>query len=61
MSTRVHEVDHDIEQVFDYACAHGWSDGLPIIPPTEVKVARFTSAVRADNETFAAISPRQVV
>ena len=45
----------------EYAIAQGWSDGLPLLMPTEAAVARFTASVRADNETFAPISPRQVV
>ena len=53
--------DIDTEAWNDLAQANGWSDGLPMIAPTENKVARFTNAVRADNETFAPISPRQVV
>jgi hypothetical protein len=53
--------DLDTEAWNELAVANGWSDGLPMVPPTEDKVARFTGAVRADNETFAPISPRQVV
>lgn len=53
--------DLDTEAWNEFAAAQGWSDGLPMIAPTEAKVARFTSAVRADNETFAPISPRQIV
>lgn len=53
--------DIDTEAWNEFAQAQGWSDGLPMIAPTEAKVARFTSAVVADNETFAPISPRQVV
>lgn len=53
--------DVDTEAWNEIAASNGWSDGLPMIAPTEVKVARFTSAVRADNATFAPISPRQVV
>ncbi len=53
--------DLDTDAWNDIAAAQGWSDGLPLVVPTEDKVARFTSAVRADNETFAPISPRQVV
>ena len=45
----------------DYAIAQGWSDGLPLVMPTEAAVARFVAAVRHDNETFAPISPRQIV
>jgi hypothetical protein len=53
--------DLDFEAWNEFASAQGWSDGLPMIPPTEERVARFTSAVRADNEVFAPISPRLVV
>jgi hypothetical protein len=53
--------DLDFEAWNEFASSQGWSDGLPMIPPTEEKVARFTGAVRADNEVFAPISPRQVV
>ena len=53
--------DTDPEAWNDYALAQGWSDGLPMVPPTEERVARFTNVVKADNETFAPISPRLVV
>ncbi len=53
--------DLDTEAWNEYAAAQGWSDGLPMIAPTEAKVDRFVNAVRADNETFAPISPRQIV
>lgn len=45
----------------DYAVAQGWSDGMPVMMPTEAAVARFTAVCRGDNEPFAPISPRQVV
>ena len=45
----------------DYAIAQGWSDGLPLMLPTEAAVARFTAIARGDNETLRPISPRQVV
>lgn len=45
----------------EMAIREGWSDGLPLVMPTEAAVERFVKAVRADNETFAPISPRQVV
>jgi hypothetical protein len=28
------ECDDDPEAVFEYLCSKGWSDGLPVIPPT---------------------------
>lgn len=45
----------------DYAIAQGWSDGLPLVMPTEAAVDRFVAVGGADNETFAPISPRQLV
>jgi hypothetical protein len=46
----------------DYAIAQGWSDGLPLVAPTEAAVERFVAAAgRVDNDTFQPISPRQVV
>ncbi len=49
------------DQWNEYAIEQGWSDGLPLVMPTEDAVARFVAAVRHDNETFAPISPRQIV
>ncbi|MFV0299119.1 MAG: hypothetical protein ACK5JT_23705 [Hyphomicrobiaceae bacterium] len=51
----------DVEAFNEYAIEQGWSDGMPLYVPTEEKVAAFVAAVKADNETFKPISPRQVV
>jgi hypothetical protein len=51
----------EAEDWTEYAIAQGWSDGLPLVPPTEAAVDRFTGLVRGDNEPFAPISPRQLV
>jgi hypothetical protein len=53
--------DLDFEAWNEFAATQGWSDGLPMVPPVEAAVDRFVRAVKADNETFAPISPRQVV
>jgi hypothetical protein len=34
------ECDDDPEAVFELLCAKGWSDGLPVIPPTPERVER---------------------
>jgi hypothetical protein len=34
------ELSDDLEAFNDYAIAQGWSDGLPLIPPTEARVER---------------------
>ena len=53
--------DLDQEAWQDYAEAQGWSDGLPLVMPTEASVARMLAAARGDNEPFPPISPRQVL
>jgi hypothetical protein len=45
----------------EYAMAQGWSDGLPLVMPTEEAVERFVAIARRDNATFQPISPRQIV
>ena len=42
----------------DFVEAQGWTDGLPLVPPTEASVARMMDGARGDNEPFAAITPR---
>jgi hypothetical protein len=53
--------DLDPDAWTDLAIELGWSDGMPMVPPTEAAVARFVAACRGDNEPFEPISPRQVV
>jgi hypothetical protein len=52
--------DIDADAFNDYAEAQGWSDGLPLVPPTEEKVAQFVETCRGDNEPFPPMSPRRV-
>ena len=60
--TEVLEIgDLDAEAFTELAIEQGWSDGMPLVPPTEASVARFVEACRGDNEPFSPISPRQVV
>ena len=58
---RLDLADMDIEAWNDYATEQGWSDGLPLMMPTEDKVASFVEVCRGDNEPFPAMSPRQVL
>ncbi len=53
--------DLDFDQWNEYAIEQGWSDGMPLLPPTETAVARFTAVSRGDNEPFPPISPRRVI
>ena len=59
---RKFEVDDSLENVFDFfddACAKGWTDGLPVYPPTDRAVnamLRYTDRDR--HEVVAKIPPR---
>ena len=55
------DLEADPEAWNEYAEAQGWSDGFPLVMPTEAAVARFVETVRGDNEPIAPIAPRQVV
>ncbi len=51
----------DAEAWNDFASAQSWSDGFPLMMPTEAAVERFTATCRGDNEPFPPVSPRRVV
>ncbi len=53
--------DLDPDQWNDYAAEQGWSDGMPLMIPTEDKVAQFVETCRGDNEPFPPMSPRRVI
>ncbi|NKB59887.1 MAG: hypothetical protein GKS00_26555 [Alphaproteobacteria bacterium] len=53
--------DFDPGQWNDYAIEQGWSDGLPLVMPTEDAVERFVETCRGDNEPFPPMSPRRLV
>jgi hypothetical protein len=53
------ECDDDPEAVFELLCAKGWSDGLPVIPPTPERVERMLAYWDRDlDRTIAKIPPR---
>ncbi|MBI2154886.1 MAG: hypothetical protein HYV92_01350 [Candidatus Rokubacteria bacterium] len=53
------ELPADIDAFTDAAEARGWSDGLPLIPPTEDRVARLLEAVRlAPSAVLGVMPPR---
>ena len=55
----LHEVAEDPERVFEYLLEHGWSDGLPAIPPTPDRVARMLAATsRKPHEVVSRLAPR---
>jgi hypothetical protein len=46
-STRV-QVNDSLEEINEYFRAHRWSDGLPIVPPTEARVQAMLAATDRD-------------
>jgi len=53
------ECDDDPEAVFDFLCSKGWSDGLPVIPPTPERVERMLAYCDRDfGEPVVKIPPR---
>ena len=53
------EIDDDLWAAQAFFEEKGWSDGLPIIPPTEARVARMLAAVkRAPQDVIGAVPPR---
>jgi len=53
------ECDDDPEAVFDFLCSKGWSDGLPVIPPTPERVERMLAYCDRDfGEPVVRIPPR---
>src|SRR5262245_23731123 len=55
----VHHPEDDPAAIFAHAYERGWTDGLPIIPPTAERVARMVGAVDRDPaEVIAELPPR---
>jgi hypothetical protein len=53
------EVDDDPEAVYEFLCAKGLSDGLPVIPPTPERVERMLSSCDRDfDQPVVKIPPR---
>jgi hypothetical protein len=53
------EVDDDPEAVYELLCEKGWSDGLPVIPPTPERVERMLAWCDRDpEEPVVRIPPR---
>jgi len=46
-----------LDQVEEHFLREGWSDGLPIIPPTQDRVDRFLAATHADPGTVLGVLP----
>lgn len=49
----------DPDAVFDFYYRQGWTDGLPIVPPTEDKILAMLAALRrGPDEIIAVVAPR---
>jgi hypothetical protein len=46
------EAEEDLEQINRDYYMRGWTDGLPIIPPTEARVQRMLDGTRRDPQTL---------
>jgi hypothetical protein len=58
-ASEVLEVEDDLEQINRAYYMRGWTDGLPIIPPTEDRVRRMlTGTAREPQEVLGRIPPR---
>ena len=52
------ELDDDAEVISDYFHAHGYTDGLPIIPPTEARILRMLAGTtRKPGESLGLMPP----
>ena len=53
------DIDDDLWAVNDFFSEKNWSDGLPIVPPTEERVARMLDAVNRDpQDSLGLVPPR---
>jgi hypothetical protein len=51
------ELEDDVEAMFD----RGWTDGLPVVPPTEERVLRMLSGTTRDPSEVVAVVPPDLV
>jgi len=61
LTSRRVETEDDIVDFTDFAIAQGWGDGLPLVPPTELRVRSFLAENdRYPDEVIARLPPTQV-
>jgi hypothetical protein len=54
------EVSDDLDAFQEQAMERGWSDGLPVLPPTPPRVARLLAGVRGErHDLIATLMPRR--
>ena len=57
LKSRIVEVEEDPEAAFEEFYARGWTDGLPIIPPTPARVQRMIAAAGLPADQVIAVLP----
>ena len=50
----------DPESWYEFAYEQGWSDGMPLVPPTEALVNAFMEVCLGDNQPLPTLPPRMV-
>src|SRR5215510_13106772 len=48
LSSKRHAVEGSLDDAIEFCFQQGWTDGLPVVPPTAPKVARMLEAARLD-------------
>src|SRR5712691_6842400 len=48
LTSKRHVVEGSLDDAIEFCFQQGWSDGLPVVPPTPPKVARMLEAARLD-------------
>ena len=57
LASRRLEVDGTLDDAIERCYQEGWTDGLPVIPPTEEKVLRFLDVVRRAPSDIISVEP----
>ncbi|MFN8523510.1 MAG: hypothetical protein U0821_10485 [Chloroflexota bacterium] len=58
LQSRRHVVD-DVGTAIEFCYDQGWTDGLPVVPPTESRVAEFVEAMRCAPDTVVGEIPQR--
>src|SRR3989449_2832120 len=48
LTSKHHVVEGSLDDAIEFCFQQGWTDGLPVVPPTPPKVARMLEAARLD-------------
>lgn len=60
LGSQAYEVSDDVEDIFEFAYEQGWTDGLPIVPPTTERIKLMLFRANRDPvEVVGEIEPRR--